>query len=185
MYRYGTGMIRHVIVEGPDGAGKSTLVDYLCNNTGLVRHERASTSVGGPVTDLHGWFNMDFSTMDSQPPSVYDRHPIISEPIYSRWARHVMPQPPFDSPAWVTRWSQSLANKALVVWCVPRIATVYDNVRKADQMPGVTDHILDIYASYQRAVQNWPGVMATYNYEKQVPGIIVARVASIITGVIK
>ena len=93
-----------------------------------------------------------------------------------------MPQAPFDNPGWLKRWTESLSHKVLLVWCVPRIATVYDNVRKGEQMPGVADHILDIYASYQRAMQNWPGVMAAYNYEKQVPGIIVARVAAIITG---
>lgn len=170
---YGVGMKqppRHVIVEGPDGGGKTGMVARI-NSLGYTTHERASSSIGGPVYNLTAWFTKDINELegpesDTYGPWVYDRHPLISEPIYAPIARHVMPQGRFGFSAWVKAQRQRIMPHMLVVWCIPDVATVQRNVfnNANDQMPGVLENIAQLHAEYMRLAQEWAGPALWWDY---------------------
>lgn len=157
-------MLRHVIVEGPDGAGKDTFItDLLKAIPELTQHERASDSVRGPVPNLAEWVSNDVGTMGVQPQSVYNRHPVISEPIYGTVVRY-QPRPMFENPDWVRRAKHFISAHALLVLCLPPLSVVNTNVRLIDtpQMPGVIERIGQLWSAYDGL--RWPGVMMRWDY---------------------
>lgn len=69
-------MQRTIIVEGPDGAGKSTLVEFLSRGLGRpVRH------TGGPRNSL-AEAEEALRLVEDRPGGLFDRCPHISNPIY-------------------------------------------------------------------------------------------------------
>lgn len=184
---------RHIIVEGPDGGGKTGMVARI-NSLGYTTHERASSSTGGPIPDLTAWFTNDIAQIEGQDgrspetygPWVYDRHPLISEPIYAPTARHVMPQGKFGFAAWVKAQRQRLYPHMLVVWCMPDLDTVVRNVQNnsTDQMPGVVENIRQIHHEYMNVARAWTGPSLWWNYRimewptwsKGLTGVMTGRV---------
>lgn len=164
-----TGARQHIIVEGMDGSGKDFLINQL-----LVlfpthaRHERASTSLGGPVANLAEWVTNDVTTMRDQPASIYNRHPLISEPIYAD-RRHVNTglRGVWTSEAWIDACRRAAAPFCTLVICQPDWPTIKDNLTRSGEgahMPGVLDHAEELYREYQNLV--WPGPTIRYNYRE-------------------
>lgn len=153
-------MLRHIVVEGPDGAGKTTLIDKIVKGFGYVQHPRASRSVEGPVADLDQWVVNDLNGLGKFPPSIFDRHPLISEPIYGPICRGKVPGN-FNQTWWVNTMRARLACHALVILCLPPFDIVKDQATKAAQMPGVLDNLPRIYDAYQR--MTWVGVQMRYD----------------------
>lgn len=159
--------IRHIIVEGPDGSGKDGLIERFASHFPTHRvHERASTSVGGPVPNLMEWITSDFLTIREGGPWIYNRHPLISEPIYAPIARGVKPQGLFDDPDWVASKLSLMAEHAVMVWCLPPWSHVRHNVLSGDvaHMSGVATHIRSIYTAYRRGGWVWPGKAFYWDY---------------------
>lgn len=160
------GNIRHIIVEGCDGTGKTNLVNrILARYPHLVMHERASSSTGGPVPALDEWTTTDATTMGSQAHSVYDRHPIISEPIYGPICRSGVPGS-FNYSDWTHAIRQTVAEFTIVVFCIPPWQNVWTNIynTRDNQMPGVTLHARRIYDTYDRVARAWPGSLVRHDY---------------------
>lgn len=171
--------IRHIIVEGCDGTGKTNMVNRIAawRRPKLLRtdpprpfphfaiHERASTSIGGPVPDLVSWVRKDIATMADQPPSVYDRHPIISEPIYGPICRNGVPGS-FNDGVWVSTSRSMIAQHCAVIWCIPPWDVVWRNISATmnNQMPGVAINARRIYDTYVEASRRWPGVAMRWDY---------------------
>lgn len=167
-----TNDLLHVIVEGPDGSGKDTLIGSLLELLHVhTLHERASTSLGGPVPNLAAWVANDVRTMAHQRPSIYNRHPLISELIYSRYrtdpAKRGFPSPEWSHMAWRNAMRKQASQHAIVVFCQPPYhvlrRTVLDQGPGA-HMPGVYENILEIYTDY--ATHLWPGINIRYDYTK-------------------
>jgi hypothetical protein len=154
--------VPHVIVEGCDGSGKTTLVDELVNS-GLARHPRAADSLKGPVKNLAEWVNHE--RLREKADGVYDRHPLISECIYGPITRNLLP-PLFIDPNWVQRTRHLTAGSTMVVWCIPPWKVVCRNVMGTPDghMPGVVDHLRSLYDAYRVMANSWPGVQMTYDY---------------------
>lgn len=158
--------MRHIIVEGPDGSGKSSLITHLTESLGLDIHERASTSRGGPVDRLAEWVERDIhSYAGVWRPFIYDRHPVISEPIYGRVVRNDL-APRFEFPGWLIGCRLQMYSKTIVVFCMPPLDVVQANVQatRDSQMPGVLDRIRDVYLAYNKAIELWGGLKYTYDY---------------------
>jgi len=160
--------MKHVIVEGPDGSGKSTLVKAL-REIGMKPAPRASNSIQGPVADLMDWVIRDQQDMIARwDKHVYDRHPLISEPIYGRIVRD-NPAEGFNNPSWMVSRIAHLYVSTLVVWCMPPLYAVEENANLTadNQMAGVVDHIEDLYMEYEKVKSDWAGPAITYDYTIQ------------------
>lgn len=163
--------LRHVIVEGPDGSGKTSLIEKLRQNIPhLTHHLKASTSQGGPIPDLAQWTVTDVQTMASQAPSIYDRHPLISEPIYGSLLRTEQDSKFFNAD-WISLNLQRASQNSLLLLCMPRFYSIEKNVRASqdNQMGGVVENIETIVHLYNMfyELRVWPGVLATYDYEQE------------------
>lgn len=176
--------LRHVIVEGPDGSGKDTLIKYLLDHMpDHTLHERASTSLGGPVNNLAAWVARDIAQMnaDTQPASIYNRHPLISELIYSRYRtdpkKRGFPSAEWTHMAWRNAMRKAASQYALVVFCEPPYhilrRTILDQGPDA-HMPGVYENILNIYTDYKTHL--WPGINIRYDYTSQEPKIVLRKI---------
>lgn len=158
--------MRHIIVEGPDGAGKSMLVGRLSDALGLSVNVPFSRSLTGPVDNLRERTAEDLSRwpLDTVP-RIYDRYPIISEPIYGPTVRGEA-KPGF-TPGWVNTCRLLMYPRCVVVWCMPTLELVTYNVQstEANQMPGVATHIPTIYAQYQHTIRVWTGISYRWNYQ--------------------
>jgi hypothetical protein len=162
--------LRHMIVEGPDGSGKSGLVARI-NALGYTTHARASDSKSGPVPDLTTWTLNDLDDLGglyggARGPWVYDRHPLISERIYAPIARGTSPQGKFADLTWAHTQRKRMARHALLIVCLPPRSHVQGNVRRnaSDQMPGVVDNIDAIYNAYRHSEALWPGRTLWWDY---------------------
>jgi hypothetical protein len=156
-----------IVVEGVDGTGKSNLVEWLHKATNLPKHERAATSLGGPIDSLWDWAVNDVESWTTQPLSIYDRHPLISEYIYGPIVRNKLP-PEFLRPT-AAGLLNRMAKLGLVIFCMPDLETVKKNMQNEEfpQMAGVTDRIEQLYMAYQIRASSWPGWCVTYDYRKQ------------------
>jgi len=112
--------------------------------------------------------HVDMSTIDTSGPWLYNRHPIISEPIYAPIARRTDPQGSFANPRWVADLSEKIAERAVVVWCMPPKSVVMYNVLDRPNgpahMPGVAEHIEALYDMYDITRKSWPGPSFNWDY---------------------
>lgn len=180
-------MRRHLIVEGVDGSGKTTLIRELVKwakpieGRSFTIHEKASTSTGGPVPDLDQWVYDDTGLMPYLPCSIYDRHPLISEPIYGPICRGQVPGR-FRVDSWVEIMRQSVANYALVIWCHPPLDNIRQVIGNEDHMPGVTDNLAKLYDAYTRAMVVWPGIKILYDRTKSTHTQLINRLHTVTGG---
>jgi hypothetical protein len=115
---------------------------------------------------LYDWYLKDMRriSMKGAAGNVYDRHPLISEPIYAPIVRKTTPQEPFDNPSWVRSQSIHMAKQALVVVCLPPLWVVRTNTSQSVQMPGVVDNIQQLWTAYNQFISaNRTGVIV-YDY---------------------
>lgn len=156
-----------IILEGPDGGGKTTLAKRLMADLDLPLHKRASDSLSGPVVDLYAWTVDDITTWHSQPLSLYDRHPLTSEHIYGPHVRgQVRPGFEMTNPG-ISRMRRYMRKHAVIVLCLPPLSVVRENVAgEIEQMPGVVENIEYIYESYRMMLHIWPldSQIARYDY---------------------
>lgn len=162
-----------LIVEGPDGAGKSTLIDQLMERGGFDLYPRHSDT-HGPTTNLRTWVENLFFPMrpeDNGPHilqgKLFDRFPLISEPIYGSVLRRQL-APGFNDGHWLAQmWATLHWHKPMFVFCLPPLAIVEENIRKSLQISGLSWAIRPIYWQYHTmlALLQSKGLMASlYDY---------------------
>lgn len=182
---------RHVIIEGFDASGKDTLIASLKDfklrgkdEPHFVLRERASTSLGGPIANLSEWVDDDLETMSRREPSIYNRHPIISELIYGPLIRgHLVGR--FTSTPWVRLAREVVAAHCLVVFCHPPFRVITENLERqgeAAHMPGVVKRAHKLYREYSRTIVGWRGTSITYDYTKGQQRELEAFIRNHITG---
>ncbi|AZS06611.1 thymidylate kinase [Mycobacterium phage JacoRen57] len=152
-----------IILEGPDGAGKTTLLQELQGHfPNMEQHPRFSTSLGGPIENLAEAVYKD--TVSRPTHFLYDRHPVISEYVYTfATGRPIRAAFLEDSMA---RVRSRVARHSLVIWCLPPFREVHRNVLRDNeqQMDGVVANIRTIYDMYRMQRIMWPGRSVTFDY---------------------
>ena len=155
-----------ILIEGPDGAGKSSLAcDLQAHFPEMEMHPRFCTSKEGPIAELATAVYKDTRGLPTH--YIYDRHPIISDYVYNASIPSRRFSADFLSET-MARVRDRIAYSSLVIWCLPPFRTVADNVLRDedDQMPGVAQNIHKIYDNYQMHRLMWPGPSALFDYTK-------------------
>lgn len=158
-----------LIVEGPDGGGKTTLVESLCSRLELEVRPRSSTSDHGPVGELGDWIDRDFTTNTHV--GIYDRHPLISETIYGPLIRASQSDLLSMGPVEDLFHMLYSTTPLLIIYCLPPVANVRVNVGQShegttDHLRGVlkfTDQLYDLYM-YRYLMDASRGVAIKWDY---------------------
>lgn len=157
-----------LIVEGPDGSGKSTLVKRLCHDLDLPLAEKVVSSDTKPKVDLAEWTedNIDRGFQFT----VFDRHRLISEPIYGPILRDKQ-DPSFMDLGWLDNkvW-RFYACKPILIYCLPPLDIVVRNISNPDTDNSAVSErrvIEALYASYvnRASLDLSRGVARLFNYE--------------------
>lgn len=163
------------IVEGPDGAGKTTLIRRLQEQLGFEVMPRPCTSDNGiDMTTLRQWVDEDLSR-PLHYHGFYDRYPLISEPIYGPLLRGRMADG-FSDFHWMSdRLTMLTLRQPLIVFCLPPKQRVMDNVLDThsqddtEHLRGVIQHTEAIYEAYtfRAAAQSIMGDIWVWDYTKE------------------
>jgi hypothetical protein len=157
-----------LIVEGPDGSGKTTLARKLSKDLGMPVAPRAVAADTTALVDIARWTedNVDKGFQYT----IFDRHRLISEPIYGPVLRGRQ-DPKFIDMGWMSDmvW-RFYASKPILIYCLPDIRTVWKNVSRPEtnnQVVSDVPVIEAIYAGYvhQATMDFSRGVGRLFNYE--------------------
>jgi len=147
-----------LIVEGPDGAGKSTLVGRLVGELGWPVASKVVDSSAKASVDLVRWVEQNTSV--GIQPRIFDRHRLISEPIYGPLLRGTM-EPGFNDFRWLRRMQRYLREdiQPLVIFCLPPFEYVEYNLLHDSNNEVVKGIVAPMYWLYFNAAACWPDAL--------------------------
>jgi len=159
-----------IILEGPDGSGKTTLAKQLAGIMGLEIAPRVVSKDAEAEVDLVKWVDQNLNQGFHD--TIYDRHRLISEPIYGPMLRGET-EPMFDNFMWLS--SQFLRFYRLgpvIIYCLPPFGAVWESVRSDPDNKVVHDQrmargIYDLYVA--RAASDYTRIgtrVLIYNWIK-------------------
>lgn len=139
----------NILIEGPDGAGKTTLTEMLRQRIKrryfvMVRHSCR------PYTeeDVLRFCRLMFAI----PPSltaIIDRHPLISEPIYGPILRG---KDLIANIGVKARYQMIRDQASAIVYCRPGLGTIKERLKDQPQLAGVDAKITDLVAEYDHVM---------------------------------
>jgi hypothetical protein len=150
-----------IVVEGCDGAGKSTLVRWICNEFGLEEGHRRTSNRDEiyRTTRIDTYAAIYNELMCDFPARVWDRLGAWSDPIYAPLMGRECAFSHRELNA-ISMMMSALACPLIV--CLPKFAAVEDNVRRTHQIKAASEHIDKIYSAYS----DLRGVTLFFNYER-------------------
>lgn len=114
-----------IVIEGPDGSGKTTLIHEIKTQFPVTIAPRVVTKDAEAMVDLVQWIEEDNAKLNQG--VLYDRHRLISETIYGPILRDE-PQPGFDDIKWLgQQMSLFYGKKPVVIYCLPPWPVVMEN----------------------------------------------------------
>lgn len=137
-----------LVIEGPDGAGKTTLIRRLSADLKISIAPRVVGSDTKPLVDLAQW--VEDNTAKGFQRTLFDRHRLISESIYGP-ATRAKQDPKFSDLGWLQEQMNLFYScRPLIVYCMPPIEFVRENVIKSgsDNPEAVVNRTSAIYAGY-------------------------------------
>lgn len=153
-----------VIIEGPDGSGKTTLVRELCKTFGLregIRAKGDRSKLANQVADTVKAITQaaDYRT----PVKVWDRMGNFSDPIYAN-VRHEIT--PFSAHALIHLRSLLSAIQVPIILCLPPVEVCVENCGLTPQREWVKHNEARIWYDYRRALRQgvFPGNTMVYDY---------------------
>lgn len=135
-----------LIIEGPDGAGKSTLIETMRRESNrsfaILR-----MSMYPRDTDEVAQYLRFIERHPPDLPLVLDRHPLISEPIYGPLLRGIDRTACFS---FTTHFSRILPSHLRMIYCRPPNETIRANVEKNanEQLAGVVERAEKLATEY-------------------------------------
>lgn len=136
-----------IIVEGPDGSGKTTLIEYLADRLEVPVAPRVVSKDTEAMVDLQEWVAEDVKK--GPEPIIYDRYRLFSEAVYGPILRDTA-QPGFDQIMWFGYHFQTLIGnrQPLILYCLPPLEVVLANLDGDDDNKAVVDKARAIYSAY-------------------------------------
>lgn len=136
-----------IIVEGPDGAGKTTLIEQLKERYGLEVAPRVVTKGTEAMVDMKVWVEQNLA--EGFQYRIFDRHRLISEYIYGPLLRKEQ-QPGFTDMTWSWIQLEKMYKHVnpLVIYCLPPLKVVKANVSGDPENAVVAEHIEAMYTAY-------------------------------------
>lgn len=156
-----------VIVEGPDGSGKTTLVKELVSYGYQLRPRHVQSS--GETVDLCGYMADETAYWSNDVPQttwLYDRFPVFGELIYGPAMR--------DRPSHGLQFMATAFGYASLFWsynptvifCMPPLEVVKENFAATRQMVGLEQELEDVYWRYHLlAAHLWAARPEVYIYD--------------------
>lgn len=152
-----------IIIEGPDGGGKSTLVEGLCMEYGLIVGERATKNrdLLYKVTRQDTYTAIAHEVMGNMSkPFIWDRL-FWSEMVYA----DVVGRPVEFKPTEQDLIKKFLSSLSVLVVCMPPKHTVLENVAASKhEMDGVKERAEVIYDRYKSLFQGYGGQLVWFDY---------------------
>lgn len=156
-----------VVVEGPDGSGKSTLIKNLRNATS--RYYITLGSGGPPQNVLNVQCVTNWITRMSvgRVPVVCDRLSLISEPIYGE----ILRDENIFNGTYTTEDIKSLLLEHIdrVIYCRPPTSVILREIEKEKQLKGVWANISAIAHKYDytmKMLQHWGVKVIWYDWSQ-------------------
>jgi hypothetical protein len=164
-----------IIIEGPDGAGKTTLAKRVAEHYGLeyMRPPEQFLSSGeGPRNGLVEWWDMQLAKAPSDLANlVFDRCFYISDPIYQQAqpARDLLLPPTLLSHGIMRLWNA----EPYLIFCLTDFDQILANVRiagrshldiTAEELSKVWNQYYAYYAMWQMALYD---NVVKYNYQEE------------------
>lgn len=157
-----------IIVEGPDGAGKSTLIKKLSEWTRMPIAPKVVDNNTNPMTDLRTWVDAQLEEDKTRWDVLFDRHRLISEPIYSLAIGGDR-----EEKFWELDWLKEAMNKfydrqPFVIWCMTDYHTIAVNCED-DSNQFIRPFLPKIYRGYIAEMARWSAMIGspfqlTYDY---------------------
>ena len=158
-----------LIVEGPDGGGKTTLIRELSEKLNIPIAPRVVSKRTEAMLELRDW--VDNNLEEGFQRTIFDRHRLISESIYGPVLRDQQ-NAGFDDLEWVgPRLGRFYQIAPIIIYCMPPLEVVKANLENDDDNEVVLPRINSIYAGYvSRAALDFhlsPGEVYLYDYTKR------------------
>lgn len=146
------------VIEGPDGSGKSTLIQQLRRNSTryfvMVRSGAHPPSHEAMEQYIEGTSLLEDSIFPS--PLICDRFQPISEAVYKPLIRH---QP------FLENWPDYLHSVDTVIYCRPQTEVIMGNLHREEQMKGVPEQIHRIIQRYDEVMTAIGNFTYVFHYD--------------------
>jgi adenylate kinase family enzyme len=144
-----------IILEGPDGSGKTTLGRRLSQIHGfpLVKREKQ---------DAYLWVISELSSWSLSGLKIYDRFALVSEYIYGPLRRDGV-QPEFDLKFPPTEeMMERFLQDALIIYCRPSVDTIIRNVKETTQPKDIEGITMGAITAYDEWFSHAPHYLFDY-----------------------
>jgi hypothetical protein len=137
-----------IVIEGPDGAGKSTFVSLLAEELGLPIADRSMKGDLTPLKKMDEWINWCISS--GWQPMIFDRFALVSGPLYAPIMNDPYQLGIYSDLSWMLEMERRFYTEVepLMIYCLPPLEVVKENLLGDKENAAVADHIDRIYQAY-------------------------------------